>query len=193
MQDLSQVIERLAPDVLCIEVRAEDLAARSPQRSKVEYHAVIYPLIDRHGYRVDPMEPSEPAFSALVKPYVAASQAFAIALPARAEAFNNYGAGVYAGLRAHWTSPARVNDGVTDQVMRAKHALQEALLGPGERAGWQGWNQHFLDVITRAAAENPGKRIVVTVGAEHGYWLREQLEDVPGVQLLDTVALVDGA
>lgn len=192
-QDLSDVIERLAPDVLCIEVRAEDLAARSPQQTKREYPAVIYPLIDRHRYVVYPMEPSEPVFSALVEPYVAANQAFATSLPAQAEAFASYGAGVYAGLRAYWTAPARVNDDVTDQVMRAKHALQEAMIGPGERAGWQAWNQHFLGVIMRAAAENPGKRIVVTVGAEHGYWLREHLGKLPDVQLLDTAALLEAA
>lgn len=190
-EHLSDVIERLAPDVLCIEVRAEDLAARSPQKSKREYPLAIYSLIDKNGYLVYPMEPSEPVFSALVKPYVAANQAFAASSPAQAEAFRDYGDGVYAGLRSYWTGPARVNDAVTDQVMRAKHALQEAMIGRGERAGWQAWNQHFLDVIVRAAAENPGKRIVVTVGAEHGYWLREHLGKSPGVQLLDTAALLD--
>lgn len=51
-QQLSDVIERLAPDVLCIEVRAEDLAARSPQKTKREYPVAIYPLIDRNDYLV---------------------------------------------------------------------------------------------------------------------------------------------
>ena len=191
--DLSRAIERLAPDVLCVEVTAERLAARAPERNKREYPAAIYPLIDAHGYRAYPMEPSEPMYGALVRPYVAASKAFAEARPAQAEAFDRYGEAAYAALRAYWTTAASVNDPVTDQVLRAKHDLQEALVGPGERAGWQAWNQHFLDVIVRAAADNPGKRIVVTVGAEHGYWLRERLAQRPDIELLDTAALLDEA
>ncbi len=187
---LSRAIEGLAPDVLCVEVRADRLAGRLPEQTKQEYPAVIYPLIDRHHYRVYPMEPSEPEFSALIQPYLAANQAFAEANPAEAEALGKYNAGVYAGLRAYWTSPARVNDDVTDAVLHGKHALQQAMIGAGERTGWQAWNQHFLAVVTRAAAENPGKRIVVTVGVEHAYWLREHLRGVSGVRLLDAAGLL---
>ncbi len=190
---LSRAIETLAPDVLCVEVRADHLLARMPEKTKLEYPAVIYPLIDRHHYRVYALEPSEPTFSALVRPYLAANQAFAESAPARAEALASYNKGVYAGLRAYWTSPGRVNDAVTDAVLRGKHALQQAMIGPGERAGWQAWNQHFLEVVTQAAAENPGKRIVVTVGAEHGYWLRAHLARSPGLRLLDTAKLLDDA
>ena len=190
-EDLSHAIERLAPDVLCVEVTAARLASRAPEQTKREYPDVIYPLIDAHGYRVYPMEPAEPLYSALVQPYVAANRAFAEGKPLDAKALDAYGEGVYAGMRAYWTTPARANDAVTDQVMRAKHSLQEALVGPGEHAGWKAWNDHFLAVIARAAAENPGKRIVVTVGAEHGYWLRERVAQLPGVVLLDTAALLD--
>lgn len=188
--DLAAAIERLEPDVLCVELRAQDLATRAPQKVKREYPAAIYPLIDRHGYRVYPLEPSEPEYSARVGPYVAANRAFAESKPSQAEALGRYGEGVYAGLRAYWTTPARANDVVTDHVMQAKHALQEAMIGAGEHDGWQGWNRYFLGVIQRAAAENPGKRIVVTVGAEHGYWLRGRLAGTPGLVLLDTAALL---
>lgn len=74
--------------------------------------------------------------------------------------------------------------------MRAKHALQAGLVGEGERAGWDAWNGEFLATVERAARENPGKRIVVLVGAEHGYWLRDALSRAPGVRLLDTAALL---
>jgi hypothetical protein len=79
---------------------------------------------------------------------------------------------------------------VTDSVLRAKHELQQALVGEGERTGWERWNRQFLGVILQAAKENPGKRIVVLVGAEHGYWLRGHLAQATGVQLLDTAELL---
>jgi len=183
---LSHAIEQLKPDVLCVELQPDDLTARPPEKSKQEYPAIIYPLIDRHHYRVYAMEPAEPLFSAILTPYRDNTVAFGAREPARAAAFAKYSEGLYAALEAHWTTPYAVNDATTDMAFRAKHAMQEALMGPGEHAGWKAWNGHFLAVILRAARENPGRRIVVTVGAEHGYWLREHLRDAAGVTLLDT-------
>lgn len=185
---LGRAIERLKPDVLCVELQPDDLTARPPEKTKQEYPAVVYPLIDRHHYRVYAMEPAEPLYGTLLAPYRANTVAFSGREPAQAKAFAQYVDGLYAVLKARWTSPAAVNDEVTDAALRAKHALQEALMGPAEHTGWEAWNGHFLEVVQRAARENPGRRIVVLVGAEHGYWLREHLRDASGVTLLDTSA-----
>lgn len=192
-QVLGDSIVRLAPDVLCLEVRPDRYATRAPEKNKVEYPDVVYPLVDAHGYRVYPMEPAPPLFDDIVGPYVAASRAFDEAQPQASAAFGSYTDAMYGALRSYWTSPARVNDAVTDAQMRAKHALQAALVGDGERTGWEAWNRQFLSVIKRAAADNPGKRIVVLVGAEHGYWLREALAREPGIHLLDTEALLSAS
>lgn len=187
---LGQIIEQLKPDVLCVELQPEDLTARPDESTKREYPKVIYPLIDRYHYQVYALEPAEPTYSAIIKPYVAGAQIFQKEQPAMASAFDQYSKGLYAGLTAYWTSPARVNDATTDAQFTAKHALQQAMMGAAERTGWQRWNGEFLATITRAARENPGKRIVVTVGAEHGYWLRDHLADVSGVKLLDTASML---
>ncbi|MEI7037603.1 hypothetical protein [Fulvimonas yonginensis] len=187
---LRRTIERLHPDVLCVELQPDDLETRPAEPNKQEYPAVIYPLIDRHHYRVYAMEAPEPLAGRILAPYRANAAAFDARQPARSEAFGKYTDGLYAALQAHWTSPADVNDATTDLAMRAKHALQEALMGPAEHAGWRAWNTHFLQVIQRAARENPGRRIVVTVGAEHGYWLRDHLRHAAGVNLLDTPAVL---
>ncbi len=189
-ETLGRVIERLRPDVLCVELQPDDLKARPTEATKQEYPEVVYPLIDRHHYGVYAMEPAEPTYSEILKPYIQAGQDFSVREPEQAEAFSRYSDGVYIGLQAYWTSPARVNDAVTDSVLRAKHELQQAMVGAGERAGWERWNQQFLGVILQAAKQNPGKRIVVIVGAEHGYWLRGRLAQVSGVRLLDTAALL---
>ena len=187
---LKRSIERLAPDVLCIEVSPARYAARAAETNKVEYPAVIYPLIDARGYRVYPMEPAAPRDAEILQPYLAASRAFAEQQPAAAKAFQAQASALYDTLRLYWTSPARVNDAVTDAQMQAKHALQAALVGAGEQAGWEAWNGEFLATIARAAQEHPGKRIVVLVGAEHGYWLRAALARTPGLRLLDTTSLL---
>lgn len=190
---LGRAIESLAPDVLCLEIRPKDLEKRGPEGIKKEYPRVIYPLIARHQYRLYAMEPAEPTYSEIVKPYAAAEQQFGTAHPAQAEAFNAYAEDALNALVTYWTTPAHVNDAVTDAVYAGKHALQEAMIGPGERKGWEAWNQHFLAVIKRAAQENPGRTIVVTVGVEHTYWLRAHLKDAPGIVLADTAAAISAA
>lgn len=187
---LGRAIEQLQPDVLCVELQPDDLKLRPAETTKQEYPDVIYPLIDRHHYRVYAMEPAEPTYSDILKPYIEAGHDFSVRAPEQAEAFSRYSDGAYIGLQTYWTSPARVNDAVTDSVLRAKHELQQAMVGDGERVGWERWNRQFLGVILQAARENPGKRIVVIVGAEHGYWLRGHLAQVSGVQLLDTAELL---
>ncbi|MBT2144833.1 MULTISPECIES: hypothetical protein [unclassified Rhodanobacter] len=189
-ETLGQAIERLRPDVLCVELQPADLQQRPAEATKQEYPRVVYPLIDRHHYRVYAMEPAEPTYSDILKPYIQAGHDFSVGEPEQAEAFSRYSDGAYIGLQTYWTSPARVNDAVTDSVLRAKHELQQAMVGDGERIGWERWNRQFLGVILQAAKENPGKRIVVIVGAEHGYWLRGHLAQAVGVQLLDTAELL---
>ncbi len=187
---LGHVIEGLKPDVLCLEVRPRDLDVRGPERTKQEYPRVIYPLIARHHYRLYALEPSEPLFSDIVKPYVASAQAFQKQHPEQAAAFDAYNETTLRTMQRYWTSPRRVNDATTDAAFAAKHALQQSWFGDGERAGWQAWNRHFLSVILRAARENPGRTIVVTVGVEHTYWLRRHLRHQPGITLVDTARLM---
>jgi uncharacterized circularly permuted ATP-grasp superfamily protein len=59
------------------------------------------------------------------------------------------------------------------------------LFGDKQRRGWEGWNTHFLETILKAAEENSGKRIIVVVGAEHSYWLRNKLRKQEGIRLVE--------
>ncbi|MFH1600499.1 MAG: hypothetical protein ABIJ73_07740 [Pseudomonadota bacterium] len=187
---LARAIEMLEPAVLCLELSPEALAERRPEKVKVEYPNVVYPLLDRRGYATCTLEPPAGAAQAIIGPYAAASQAFASTSPEQARAFSDYSQAMYALLRHHWRDAASVNDTTTDQLMQGKHAVQEALIGPGEAEGWAAWNRHFSDRIREAAKRHPGKRIVVLVGAEHGYWLRRDLAGAPGITLLDTPDLL---
>ena len=187
---LRQVIEQLHPDVLCLEVRADKLAARAPEQTKQEYPKVIYPLLARGHYTVVAMEPSEPEYGAILRPYAQANAAFQASGGAAVAALAAYSDATYAALKTHWRDAAAVNDSTTDDMLRAKHAFQQAAIGAGEREGWERWNRHFLAVIKQAAVDHPGQRIVVTVGVEHGYWVRQHLAAAAGVRLLDTAALL---
>jgi hypothetical protein len=110
--------------------------------------------------------------------------------PQKDEAFDTYNDKLFKYLLAEWHSAADVNASWTDRLFAVKHAFQHSLYGSQEEQGWEGWNQYFLQQIVTAAKQNPGKRMVVIVGVEHGYWLREHLRNQDGVKLLDTSALL---
>lgn len=187
---LRESIIRLQPDILCMEVDPADLRTRPAERVKIEYPRVVYPLVDEKGYTTCALEPPAEKAAEIIGPYVAASRAFAESRPAANAEFEAYNEAMYDLLKNYWTSPAAVNDPVTDGVLGAKHALQMALIGAGEVTGWQAWNTYFLEQILAVARANPDQRIVVLVGVEHGYWLRRELALREAVRLLDTAVML---
>ncbi len=189
--DLKNAIERLHPDVLAVELTPTDLAGKTTQKIKREYQNAIYPLLEQHKWKAVAMEPEGEVSRKLIAAVREAEGSFAREFPQKDEAAQLYSDTLFSHLRARWHSAADVNSVWTDDSYAVKHAFQEKLYGPKEVEGWEGWNQHFLDRIMEAATANPGKRIVVTVGAEHGYWLREHLRQQPGVKLLDTATALE--
>jgi hypothetical protein len=184
--ELSKIVELLAPEVLALELSAEDIAERRPQRIKREYPEGIYPLLDRRPFITVPLEPSEPLRSDLVASLRRSERAFALETPERAQAFGVYTERLFEFLLDRWRSACDVNSGQTDALLAAKHRLQDAIAPPEQAAAWEAWNQHFLHQIRQAVRSYPGKRIVVIAGVEHGFWLRERLSKEPNMKLLDT-------
>lgn len=187
--DLSTLIERLEPDVLAVELTPADLASRRDQAIKQEYPRVVFPLLDRHAWETVPLEPPPPLYDELVGLFRGASADLRDNDPSRAETFDLYLGKLYEVLLERWTSAAAVNSGETDALFEAKHRFQSALLGRDEARAWEAWNAHFLARILDAAERHRGRRIVVLVGAEHGYWLRARLREKP-VSLLDAESLL---
>lgn len=187
---LRDAVVSLSPDVICMEVDPTDLDARRDEGVKVEYPRVVYPLLDENNYDTCVLEPAPEAASKIIAPYAAANARFMDTKPEAAAAFETYSDAMYALLKTYWQSPADVNDAITDRILAAKHGMQSELIGDDEAAGWEAWNTHFLARILDAVKAHPGKRIVVLVGLEHGYWLRDALKTQETVHLLDTSSLL---
>lgn len=190
--DLSTEIERLHPDVLAVELTPADLKTKAEQKNKREYQNSVYPLLQRHSWTAVALEPEDPHRSELIGLLREAEESLRQASPQKDEAFQTYVEGLFKYLLSTWHSPADVDASWTDHLFAVKHEFQNSLYGSKEEQGWEGWNQHFLEQIVAAAKQNPGKRIVVIVGAEHGYWLREHLREQAGVEVLDTESLLRG-
>lgn len=181
-EKLSEIVEKFNPDLIAVELTRKDLETRKEQKTKQEYQKSIFPLAGK--YKLVPLEPAEPKFSELVNFIISANKELNEKSPEKAEAFSVYSDALYDYLFKKWDSPLSVNSGETDALFEVKHKFQETLFGEKEEKGWEGWNQHFLDVILETAKENPGKKILVTVGVEHGYWLRKHLKESAAVKLL---------
>lgn len=184
-QTLSQIIEKFNPDVIAVELTPSDLQSRKRQKTKLEYERSVFPLADKHKYKLVPLEPSEPTFSELVGLIRESEKSLREKSPEKAEAFDAFAESLYDYLFKFWNSPLAVNSSETDALFEVKHKFQNSIYGENQEKGWNGWNRHFLDRISEAAKDNKGKRMLVLVGAEHGYWLRKHLRDNPTVKLIE--------
>ncbi len=173
--DLTQIIRKISPDLLGVELTPMDLETRREQRVKQEYQRSVFPLLDEGLCEAFPLEPSEPTFSQLVQMGRRAREALRERSPEVDEMFGKYVESLYEILFGWWNSLWDVNSEETDRHFEIKHQFQAAVYGPDEREGWEAWNQHFLDQIREAAARRKGARILVLVGVEHAYWLRKRL------------------
>ncbi|MCB1022933.1 MAG: hypothetical protein KDB79_00985 [Acidobacteria bacterium] len=180
-EELSRIVEEIDPDILAVELTADDLKSRKDQKVKQEYQRSIFPLIEKHKYQAVPLEPAEPLFSALLKLYKESSDENQAKSPQKVEAFSVYSNSLYDHLFKQWDSPRDVNSKMTDTLFELKHDFQNALFGEKEAKVWNDWNTHFLETITKAAEQNRGKKILVVVGVEHSYWLRGHLRKEAGV------------
>ena len=184
-ETLSQIIEKFNPDIICVELTAADLESRKKQQTKQEYNKTVFPLADKHKYELVSLEPSEPKFSELIKLIKDSETNLRENSPDKAEAFSIYSNNLYDYLFKFWDSPTAVNSAQTDAFFEVKHNFQNALYGEKQARGWEGWNQHFLNKILETAGKNVGKRILVTVGAEHAYWLRKKLRENKEVKFIE--------
>jgi hypothetical protein len=186
--DLSAAIERPPPTSLPWNSPA-DPKDKVEQKNKRGIRSV-YPLLGVTNWATVALEPKGPRRTELIGLLGGAEQELQKTSPQKDEAFDTYNDTLFKYLLAEWHSGADVNAAWTDRLFAVKHSFQHSLYGPQEEQGWEGWNQYFLQQIETAAKQNPGKRIVVIVGVEHGYWLREHLRTQEDVRLLDTAGLL---
>jgi len=182
---LSEIVESYRPDIIAVELTSTDLENRKEQKTKQEYQNSIFPTADKLEAKMVPLEPAEPKFSELVGFNSASDSELREQHPDAADAFSKFIDSLYGYLFSYWKSAAEVNSHRTDALFEVKHSYQNELFGEKQKLAWEGWNTHFLDKILEAARANPGKRLIVIVGAEHSYWLRKKLREQEGVILIE--------
>jgi len=182
--DLSQLISDIAPDIIAVELTQADIESRCEQAVKQEYERSVFPLLGDHSFRLVPLEPDEPEFSELVAKNHHSIEVVSQSDAGKHEAFSDYVADLYSLLFELWDSPLAVNSSYTDAVFRGKHAVQDIVYGTEQTEAWERWNSHFASVVLSTVRDGHSSRLLVLVGVEHAYWLRERLSREPALRLL---------
>ena len=188
LDHLRTIIEKINPDIICVELTAEDLKSKKDQAIKIEYPKCIIPLAKKKGYKLIPMEPNEPEYSRLVNKY---KQAYQKIDPKKKEIFNLYTKLLFDYLFAYWKSLVDVNSQLTNALFELKHKFQNSLFGSVEEQCWEDWNNHFLNTILKVAETHKGKNMLVAVGVEHVYWLKKHLKSNSTIKIVEFNEAVD--
>ncbi len=179
---LRTIIEKINPDIICVELREEDLKSKKNQAIKIEYPKCIIPLAEKKRYKLIAMEPSDPECSRIINKYKQTHQKIE---SKKTEIFHQYTKLLYDYLFAYWNSPIDVNSQLTNAIFELKHKFQNSLFGSVEEQAWEEWNNHFLNTILKVAELYKGKKVLVTVGVEHVYWLKKHLESNSTIRLVE--------
>ena len=70
-------------------------------------------------------------------------------------------------------------------MLAGMKALRAKLVGTVTADTERRWNQHTVSVALRAVKENPGKRVLVLVGIDNCYMIRDEFRRSPKVKLVD--------
>jgi hypothetical protein len=182
---LRRLIAGIAPTVVVLDVSPGELREQRVHPSKAEYPEVIFPMVREGDWRAYPGEPDEPAFSEIVGRLGGALKGFRESRPEAARADKAYEDATWAALAESWLTPADVNGALTDQLIASRRAWQDRAAGPEVAEAWRLWNGHAASMVRKAAAENPGARILVLIGVENCGPLRRDLAGHPGIHLVD--------
>ena len=185
---LKRLIADIKPSVLVLDVTPTELEKKTVFPGKIEYTQAVFPLLAQQPYIVYAAEPAEPLFSEIVQAVSQAHQQFPKDKPVQAAALKKHEEATYEVLKQHWTSVAHVQDETTGAALRATIELSGAMMGPPIRDNNIRWDRHTTDVVMKAVAEQPGKRILVLTGIRNRPMVMENLHDAPGVKLIDMPA-----
>lgn len=177
---LEAQVRAFRPDVMCVALTPDDLHAyrHAPARvgAGVEYAQCLLPLAESEAVAVVPVDQAGEDLRVLARA--------ALHDPRLGESDHAQ----RDRLRALWQRPELGHlaclDEAADEAARACHEAREAVAPDLEQVLWQQRNEGILAGVLDVLRENPGRRVLVVVGAEQVYWLREALATAGGLHLL---------
>ncbi|WP_114954660.1 hypothetical protein [Sphingosinicella terrae] len=176
---LRDILDRLDPDLVVLEVRPDELARRTDTPGRPEYPAVVWPWLAHRNVAAAAMEPGGPTFAAMVEAASARFEALERDRPESAAYLASLNRSLSRVLEAHWTHPADSQDRVTRDLLRAHGLAQAALGGPEFARGQAEWDDYMIARTREAVAAHPGRRILVLASYRNLDAFLEAFRDEP--------------
>lgn len=190
LKDLEIVLQKIKPDLIAVELKQSEVDAAKPQPFKIEYN-VILPYAKKNKIFIHGLDPEEPKLSQMVDSYVKNQKEFPEKFVPESKTQDVFQEELFDYLvKEHWASASKVQSEVTNALFEVKHRFQEKIMGKAEKDGWESFNTYYANTINDLASKNAGKTILVTIGAEHTYWLKKRLSLNTNLELVNTENLI---
>lgn len=184
---LGEIIEEIAPYIICSELSPEQLAGTQSCDSKPEQRDVVIPTAKRLGAQIVPIQPPtnegldfEGRFKAMDRELrlQKSCQQLLEFLDRLAEQEAEL-------LRDHMKNADCIEHVQLNEYHvfpEARNTVEHQML-PQRSEFWTEWNEYFLRRIVETIDSNPGRRIMVIVGLWHKPWLWNKLKHRDDINL----------
>jgi hypothetical protein len=187
---LEKLLEEIKPDVLYAELSAEQLDGSTAIETKPEYTDVILPFVKKIDIPVIPIQPHADAGKQMEEEKEAILDRIEQHQWLRVvwDFSSQWEECMYAKLIPLLDDPEAIEKLQLTEIDKLHIEPWFEVLGryfPEYITLWDKWNEHFLEKIQQAIKEHEGKRILVTVGLNHKYWLMDKLTGSDNTDVFD--------
>ena len=162
--------DRFKPDIVCGEVRPEDLENGEKKYPK-EYDRYIFDYCKSRDIPFVPCDYWTTEDYALTQ---RESDILAAALPDGSEGARQWEIMMREFMETGLKSEIPFNSAEFNNIARHKHELQNIYSPETHRSTWINRNRRIVENIRKVIAQNPNKNVLVIFGAEHSYWYMDE-------------------
>jgi hypothetical protein len=169
LKALVRLVTEIQPDLLCLDITAEQWRHRDFKDLPPEYQEGLLPLAHQTDIVVVPIaeerppeEPSAPGW--------------------RGKAIRGL-RGWLAGLQRRASGPAAINQGPRHEIANLLYHLIVLLAGGDDKRPPEVHADHLTEQIRELADREAGRRILVVVNVQYCHLIREQLRHSPRIEV----------
>lgn len=170
LRALVQLVTGMRPDLLCLDLTPDQWRRRDAADLPPEYREALLPLADETDIVVVPIAGE----SLLEDPAAMGWRGIALR-PLHAW---------FARLQCTAPGPAALSRGPRLVVANLLYGLMAALAGNGTRSRWQAYAAELAQRVIDTVRRDPGRRVLVAVGARHCHQVCRALEQYPEVRIV---------
>lgn len=171
---ITKLFDEFQPDIICGEVRKEDYENNAAYQGPGEYRRYIFKYCKDRGIQFEPCDWFDKqtiyANNLLSKEDFQYTKEYALIM-------DEY---MVSGKK----STVPFNSDEYNNVVRKKQDFQKKSNPQIHKIVWEERNLAIVNNIIQVIKNNPNLNILVIFGAEHIYWLKEELSKLPDIQLV---------